>query len=146
MARFCEIGLLVFFLAAYDTMANRTLPSDTIAQNTIAGIDTWMALVDLMGQESKVLPKISNLRSAAVTIIIRFTRGDQTVHLNMLTKKNALTSDVDLIHTGTPEIELVKIYFFIFIPRSFCYAVPLLKSALIIILHSIPEYLCNMID
>lgn len=102
VARFSVFNVLVLFLLTFDTMAQRSQRNREAEQETITGVHIWLALMDFMGQKSKVLQKVNNVRSAAVTIIIRFSDGHSTVHLDMLKTKNGLSSDISLLQAGTP--------------------------------------------
>jgi 8-oxo-dGTP pyrophosphatase MutT (NUDIX family) len=71
--------------------------------------------VSFSRQESKILEAVPRTRSAAVTIIIRFSKAGKTVDLNMLKSENGLIEDESLIETVLGEDAVAEM---LFIKRS----------------------------
>ena len=92
-------------------MAAITLPNTLQTPRNISAGDIWRALVSFSRQESKILEAVPRTRSAAVTIIIRFSKAGKTVDLNMLKSENGLIEDESLIETGTNQVEKELVVF-----------------------------------
>lgn len=76
----------------------------SLATATVPPIDVaelWSSLVDFSNYSPVALEPKPNTRSAAVTIILRFTRGGQVLDLNMLSSNDGLLNDSGLITAGT---------------------------------------------
>lgn len=82
-------------------MAEASAVLSSITPLSIDPVQLYASLVDFSNYEPVALQPKPNTRSAAVTILIRFTRNGQVVDLNFLHGAKGITFDEDLVKAGT---------------------------------------------
>ena len=88
-------------------MSEASAVLSSITPLPIDPVQLYASLVDFSNYEPVTLQPKPNTRSAAVTILIRFTRNGQVVDLNFLHGAKGITFDEDLVKAGTLRYERV---------------------------------------